>query len=161
MQSGMEELRQEIEQSIEAESGGNTAFEQSMETKLKASAAELHGFREEFQQFKDSQPNERTNQQAQPLLGQTVEKLGHLVEKQTEFLGKLLPKLLGQQEAKEDTKRERDFTPSTKDPCKDQGVLPNLREVDTAAVKDISVGYSVSRNRNRMHFQMSPMRRLS
>ena len=127
------------------------------------SAAELHGFREEFQQFKDSQPNERANQQAQHLLGQTVEKLGHLVEKQTEFLGKLLPKLLGQQEAKEDTKRERDFTPSTKDPCKDQRVLPNLREVNTTLQRQrifqstiVSAGI-----RNRMHFQMSPMRRLS
>ena len=58
----------------------------------------------------------------------------------------MLPKLLGQQEAKEDTKRERDFTPPTKDPSKAQGVLPNLRKVDTAAVKDISVDYSVSRN---------------
>jgi hypothetical protein len=75
-----------------------------------------------------------------------VEKLGHLVEKQTEFLGNLLPKLLGQQEAKEDSKRERDFTPSTKDPSKAQGVLPNLKKVDTAAVKDTSVDYSVSRN---------------
>ncbi len=130
----MEELRQEIEQTIEAESGGNTAFEQSMETKLEASAAELHGLREEFQQFKDSQSNDRANQQSRHFLGQTVEKLGHLVEKQTEFLGKMLPKLLGQQEAKEDTKRERDFTPSTKDPCKTQGVLPNLREVDAAAI---------------------------
>jgi len=136
---GMEKLRQEIEQTIEAESGGNKAFEQSMETKLEALSAELHGLR-------DNQRSERTNQQAQPPLGQTVEKLGHLVEKQTEFLGNLLPKLLGQQEVKEDTKRERDFTPSTKDPCKAQGVLPNLRKVDTAAVKDISVDYSVSRN---------------
>jgi hypothetical protein len=73
-----------------------------------ASAAELHGFREEFQQFKDNQPNERTNQQTEPLLGQTVEKLGHLLEMQTEFLSNLIPKLLGQEEVKEVTKRERD-----------------------------------------------------
>ena len=39
---------------------------------------------------------EYTNQQATSLLGQMVEKLGHLVDQETGFFGNILPKLLDQ-----------------------------------------------------------------
>ncbi len=113
------------------------------------SAAALQGLRKEFEQFKDNQFSQRTDQQAHSLLEQMVEKLGHLVEQQTKFFGNILPKLLEQQttcpllpqkveqqETKEDTKQQRNSIP-TKEPWKTPGVLPNLREANTAAVKEI------------------------
>ena len=98
---GMEELCQEIEQIIEAESEGNTvegkiAFEQSMEERLTDSAVKIQSLQKDFKQFKNNQIGEHTGQQANSILGQMVEKLGHLVEQQTGFFGNMLPKLLEQ-----------------------------------------------------------------
>jgi len=76
----MEELRQEIERIIEAESRGNTTFEHSMEENLADSTIKIHQLRKEFEQFKNNQLEEHTGQQANSLLGQMVEKLGQMVE---------------------------------------------------------------------------------
>jgi hypothetical protein len=96
---GMEELRRKIEQIIEAESGGNTVFEQGMEERLATSTVKMKRLQKEFDQFKNNQLGEHTGQQANSLLGQMVEKLGQIVEQQTGFYGTILPKPLAQQTA--------------------------------------------------------------
>ena len=68
-----------------------------METKLETSALEIQKLRQEVGTLKDKQLGENTNQQAHTLLGQMVEKLTHLVDQQTVFFGKIVPKLPEQQ----------------------------------------------------------------
>ena len=146
---GMEELRQELERTIESKSGGNTAFEQSMEEKLSVSTVNIQRLQKEFEQFKNNQLGEHTGQQANSLLGQMVEKLGQIVEQQTGFFGTMLPKLLEQQTARPlllqkierqkmeaVTKQHKDSIPTTA-LNKTSGVLPNLREANTAAEREI------------------------
>ncbi len=106
-----EHLRQEIEHMIEAESKGNTTFDQSMEENLADSTVQIHQLyenladstvkihqlRKEFEQFKNNQFEEHIGQQTNSPVGQIVEKLGQMVEQQTGFFGTILPQLLEQQ----------------------------------------------------------------
>ena len=69
-----------IEQIIEDESGGNTDCEQSIQERLTDSTVKLQRLQTDFEQFKNNQLGELTGQPTNSLLGQMVEKLGHLVE---------------------------------------------------------------------------------
>ena len=48
---GMEDLRQDLEQTVETESGGNIVFEQSIQEELAASAVKINSLQKEFEQF--------------------------------------------------------------------------------------------------------------
>jgi hypothetical protein len=151
---GMQELCQEVEQIIEAERGGNTTFEQSMQVRLTNSAVKLQRLvlETDLQQFKTNQLGELTGQQTNSLLGQMKEKMGRLVEQQSGFFGNMLPKLLEQrnsrplllqnlerQEIADDTNQQKNSGPTkepntnqqknsgpTKDPNKTSGVFPEV-----------------------------------
>jgi hypothetical protein len=87
----LEELCFEFHTLKVVECRDNIVLEHSVEEKLESSVTPLLGLWKEFDQFKDNQFSERTDQQARSLLGQMVETLGHLVEKQTKFFDNILP----------------------------------------------------------------------
>jgi hypothetical protein len=87
----LEELCFEFHTLKAAECNDNTVLEHSVEEKLESSVTPILGLWKKFDHFKDNQFSERTDQQARSLLGQMVEKLGHLVEKQTKFFDNILP----------------------------------------------------------------------
>ena len=65
----MEELSQEIDQIIDAESGGNTTFEQIIEERLTDSVVKLQRLQTDMEQFKNNQLGELTVRQTNSLLG--------------------------------------------------------------------------------------------